>query len=91
MSNKERKLKGFNEVAKDPFDNTSNNNSENVNNSALKEILSAKRSNTVYTGFYIEEDLSKILNSLQQRGQRGVKSATVNLALRELFKKEGYL
>ncbi|WP_215148911.1 hypothetical protein [Exiguobacterium sp. s91] len=91
MSNEERKLKSFNEVANDPCNNASNNNSENVNNSALKEILNTKRSNTVYTGFYIEEDLSEILNSLQQRGQRGVKSATVNLALRELFKKEGYL
>lgn len=91
MSNEESKLKSFNEVANDPFNNASNHNSENVNNSALKEILNTKRSNTVYTGFYIEEDLSEILNSLQQRGQRGVTSATVNLALRELFKKEGYL
>jgi len=91
MSNKERRLMGFDEVAKSPTDNASNNNIENVNSSTLKEILNTKRSNTVYTGVYIEEDLSKILNSLQQRGQRGVKSATVNLALRELFKKEGYL
>lgn len=91
MNNKNKKLRGFDQVAKDPFDNANNKDSENVNNSALKAILNTKRSNTVYTGIYIEEDLSKVLNSLQQPGQRGIKSATVNLALRELFKKEGYL
>lgn len=91
MSNKERRLKGFNEVANDPFDNASNNINENVNNSVLKEILNTKRSNTVYTGFYIEENLAKKLNGFKQKGQRGVKSATVNLALRELFKREGHL
>lgn len=91
MSNKNRRLADFGEVAKSPTDNTSNNNSENIKSKTLKEIINPKRSNTVYTGVYIEEDLSKLLNDLQQKGQRGVKSATVNLALRELFKKEGYL
>lgn len=66
ISNKERKLKGFDEVAKNPFENASNNESENVNKSALKAILNSKRINTVYTGVCIDEDLSKILNSLQQ-------------------------
>ncbi|MDI3235951.1 hypothetical protein QK289_13120 [Exiguobacterium antarcticum] len=89
MSNKDRKLAGFDDVAKNPNDNT--NNSENIKSNTLKEIINTKKSNTVYTGVYIEEDLSKLLNSFQQRGQRGVKSATVNHALRELFKKEGYL
>lgn len=90
MSKKNRTIAGFEEVAK-PFNNASDNDSENVNNSALKAILNTKKNETVYTGVYLEADLAKVLNSLQQPGQRGVKSATVNLALRELFKKEGYL
>lgn len=77
MSTKEM-VKRFNEVANDPFNNASNNNSKNVNNSALKEVLNTKKSNTADTDFYIEEDLSKILNSLRQQG---VKSATVNFSL----------
>lgn len=51
MSNIQKRLKGFDVVSNNPFNNTSNNNSKNVNNSTLKEILNAKRSNTVYTGF----------------------------------------
>lgn len=72
--------------------NDSNNASKDISFGAINldridEILSGKKSNKKYIGFYADDDITSVLNSIEGR----VKSELINECLRVVFKSKGLL
>lgn len=92
-----------NENIKDDVNNDANKNGQapkddQEETGTLDKVLSApkgKKANSTYdkvvVGFHIEKELAAILDDLQRKGGKGVKSQIVNELLEKAFKERGLL
>ncbi|PFB74758.1 hypothetical protein CN286_26545 [Bacillus anthracis] len=76
-------------------DNDSNSNSNNASNSdsILSSVLSktTKEPKKIYTGFYLEEPVVKMINKIVKGNKETNKSKLVNDLLTEAFKQAGLM
>lgn len=74
-------------------DSNSNNNVNSNNASILSSVLSksTKEPKKVYTGFYLEEPVVKMINKIVKGNKETNKSKLVNDLLTEAFKQAGLM
>jgi len=79
------------------IDSDSNSDNANENNSGSANILSSvlskstKEPKKIYTGFYLEEPVVKVINKIVKSNKDTNKSKLVNDLLTEAFKQAGLL
>lgn len=99
-----KSIADFGEVSSNPIvqeDNKKDNKEDIKDNSVNDSIEDSKdffdelkkgkkkEEKPVYTGFYADPDIAKILNKWAKKGGRGAKTKIINEALRMIFEQKG--
>jgi hypothetical protein len=90
-------IDNVNDINKDDNNNINIEINDNVNNDFFDKLLGEdkeikkKEDTQTLRGFYIENDLLAILDSLASNGGKGLKSKIVNEALRRVFQDKGLI
>lgn len=64
---------------------------EKLRKSSLEAILEKEKSCKTFRGFYLDKDISKMLDMLSKKGGKGAISKIVNTALRRYLTEQGVL
>lgn len=103
MARQNKSITGFDQVAggkqekqpepitPQPLADALKENSRDIVDTLLERSAAPAPKKWKVTGFYLDDDIERVLVRLAGKGVRGTKNAIVNEALRKYFKEKGLL